>query len=1101
MQRWKLLAMLLACGLLLSEMALAQVTTGSILGTVRDSTGAVIPGATVRLKNLETGLERTLSTDAAGRYSASQLGLGLYEVSVEATGFQSAVRSGIELTVGREAVVDFTVQLGAVSEKVTVTGEAPLVETTNATVADLVNEKTLRDIPLNGRSVTDLTALEPGVVSNLGLATGVFQGGPRISMNGARPQQSLYLLDGTDIVSPHSNVAPASVLGQTLGVDTIREFSVLQNNYGAQYGRAIGGIVNAVTRSGTNSFHGSVFEFFRNSALDAKNFFDQATAPIPPFRRNQFGTSVGGPVVKDHTFFFFSYEGVRQTLGTTDVGTVLSSETRQGQVTGCPAGMVQCPASQRIITQTVPINPSIVPIINLMPPGNGQYLQGGLQEFLGSRTQPGRENYFMGRLDQRLSEKDTLFGRITVDNSSRELSDAQLLPGGGHPSTNDKGFYEYLSVEWTHVLSPALLNTARFGFARNNNQQCQCIPGTNQNVDQFAGLPPQLQIIPGEPFGGPWGIGGLTGISVPGGHNGPTAAGNVLGADLDDPLHFIDNTFTYFDSVRLARGRHSVDAGVDMRRYQENSLQTVWGHGQTTWADPIANFLTAGTCAGCLGISSLIVTGVTGPPDSYRGWRQWYGGWYVQDDFHVLPRLTLNLGVRWEKATAPVEVNGKAATIKDVLHDSGWTELGKSPLFQLRNPFDGLTPRFGFAYSPDQKTSVRGGFGIFKEIPLTYLYHLAVFFPPYAERVQLLNVNTFPNPLQTLNPAALSRAPLLVDYHLKYPYNYQWNFGVERQLGASWVVKAGYIGTRGLDLIGVLDQVQPALSIDAQGQPFTPRGAPSSNPFLTTTRTSTNVGNSYYNALQLRIEKRFSYGLQFSSSYTFSRNLGNIGLGLEGAEVPGASTGGFQVGNLWNFRTYDYGPLSQNAPHNFNFNYTFELPFGKGHALGAQFGKGLDLALGGWQINGNLTARSGLAENATGGGYSPTGYCRDCEPRPNLKPGGNNDPVTHQVAQFWDPSQFVPVTPGYFGNVGHNTLTGPGLTDLDFSVFKRFPVTEGKDLQFRAEFFNVLNHPNFAFITNNTVFQTSGAVSPTFGKITSTSTTSRQIQFALKFEF
>ena len=1097
MKKQMLLAGVLAFSFFLGRLAVAQVTTGTIAGTVRDSSGAVVPGASVTLKNVDTGASRKVPTDASGRYSAPQLSLGRYEVAVEAAGFQSSIRTGLELTVGREATVDFTLQVGAVAEQVTVTGEAPLIETNNATVADLINEKTLRDIPLNGRSFTDLTALEPGVVTNIGLATGVFQGGPRIVMNGARPSQSLYLLDGTEIVSPHSNVAPASVLGQTLGVDTIREFSLLQNNYGAEYGRAIGGIVNAVTRSGTNAFHGSVFEFLRNSALDSKNYFDRPNTSIPPFRRNQFGTSVGGPVVKDHTFFFFSYEGLRQSFGTTDFGTVLSNETRQGQITACPAGLPSCSAAQRIVTQTVAVNPNVVPIINLMPAGNGQYLNGGLQEFRGSRVQPGRENYYMGRLDQKLGDKDNIFGRITLDKSSRELLDAQLLPNGSHPSTNDKGFYDYLAVEWTHVLSATWLNVARFGFARNNNQQCECIPGTNQNVDNFAGLPPQLQIIPGVPFGGPWTVSGVT---VPGGHNGPTQAGSTLGADLDDPLHFIDNTFTYFDSVRFSHGRHAVDAGVDIRRYQENSLQTVWGHGQTTWADPIANFLTAGACAGCQGISSIIATGVSGPPDSYRGWRQTYGAWYIQDDFRALSQLTLNLGVRWEKVTPPFEVNGKAATIKDVLHDTAFTQLGKNSLFQLHDPFKGFTPRFGFAYSPAPKTSVRGGFGIFKEIPLTYLYHLAVYYPPFADRVQLLNVTAFPNPMQTVNPNALARSPLLVNYNLKYPYNYQWNLGVERQLGAAWVVKIGYIGTRGLDLIGVLDQVQPALAKDAQGQLFTPRGAPSSNPFLTSTRTSANVGNSYYNALQFRIEKRFSHGLQFSSSYTYSRNLGNVGLGLEGAEVPGAATGGFQIGNLWDYRTSDYGPLSQNTPHNFNWNFTYELPVGKGHAWGSSLAKAPEMILGGWQLNGTLTARTGLAQNATGAGYNVGAYCRDCEPRPNLKPDGNNNPVIHQVQRFWDPSQFLPVTAGYFGNVGHNTLTGPGLTTLDFSVFKTFPFSEAKHLQFRAEFFNVLNHPNFGF-ANNTVFQTSGTVNPTFGKITSTSTTSRQIQFALKFEF
>lgn len=389
----KLLLVVLVCMFFVAAIALAQVTTATILGTIRDSTGAVIPGATVRVKNVETGAVRSATTDSTGRYTVPQLGIGRYELSAEASGFQTTIRSGIELTVGREAMVDFTLQVGSVAEQVTVSGEAPLVEATNATVSNLVSEKAIRELPLNGRSFTDLTAIQPGVVTDLGVPSGVFQGGGRMVINGARPQQSLYLLDGTDIVSPYSNVAPVSVMNQTLGVDTVREFTVIQNNYGAQYGRAIGGIINAVTRSGSNEFHGSVFEFLRNNKLDAKNFFDLKDKPIPSFKRNQFGGTVGGPVVKDRTFFFFSYEGLRQSLGTTDFNTTISDEARLGQITACPPGKRDCAREERIITETVTVNPDIKPILDILPRGTGRYLNDGIQELLGSRTQRGRENY------------------------------------------------------------------------------------------------------------------------------------------------------------------------------------------------------------------------------------------------------------------------------------------------------------------------------------------------------------------------------------------------------------------------------------------------------------------------------------------------------------------------------------------------------------------------------------------------------------------------------------------------------------------------------------------------------------------------------------
>ncbi len=1079
----------------------AQVTTATISGTVRDSSGAVVPGAVVTLKNVETGVARKVTVDAAGHYNAPQLGLGNYEAAAEAAGFQTLVRSGIELTLGREATVDFSLQVGGVAEQVTVTGDAPLIETTNATVSNLVTEKEMRELPLNGRSFTDLTAIQPGVVTDLGIPPGVFQGGGRVVMNGARPQQGLYLLDGTDIVSPYSNVAPVSVMNQTLGVDAIREFTVLQNNYGAQYGRAMGGVVNAVTRSGTNGFHGALFEFLRNDKLDAKNFFDVPNKPIPPFRRNQFGGTTGGPVVKDHTFFFFAYEGLRQSLGVTDNGTVLSDEARAGLVTGCPGALRSCAKDQRIIANSVTVNPNIQPLINMMPRGNGVYLNGGIQEFRGSRIQPGRENYYMFRIDQRLSEKDSLFGRMVMDRSSKELADTQFLDAtkGIHTSTNDWGSYNFLTVEWTRVFSPTVLNVARVGFARNNNNQCMCYDGAPRTLaENYPGLPSQLTLTPGVALSGPY---SATGISFAGGHNGPGT--DVWGADLDDPIRYIDNTFSYFDSVRISKGHHSIDMGGDVRRFQENGLSSVWAHGQTSWFDPIENFLTAGTCSGCRGINTITITGITQAPDVYRGWRQTYGAWYFQDDFRLLSNLTLNLGVRWERVTAPYEVNGKAATLKNVLTDQTWTPLGRNSLFHLRDPLKGFGPRFGFAYSPGQKTSVRGGFGVFKEMPLEYAYGLAIFYPPYADRLAVQNIRQWPNPLASVDPAGASRQPQPINYDFKYPYGYQWNFGIERQIATAWVAKVGYVGSRGVNLEGVINQVQPALSFDAQGVPFTRLNAPSINPFLNSTRSYANIGDSWYNAMQLRLEKRTSRGLGFNGSYTWSKNLGDIGIGLKGGEQPstgGGGGGGFQVGNMWNYRQSEEGPLDQDARHTFVLNYSYELPFGEGRYFGRNLGYVSNLIFAGWQVNGIITARSGLPSTITGGGYSPNSYCKSCTIRPSLKPGGNNNPVIGDVNHWFDETQFTVVTLGYLGNVGKNTLRGGNLVKVDFSVFKMFPLGESRSLQFRAEMFNLPNHPNFP-APSGTVFTTAGAVSPTQGRISQIVGTPRQIQFALKFEF
>src|SRR5438128_175883 len=359
-------------GFFFSASALAQVTTGTISGTVSDSTGAVLPGVKVTLKRVGKGISRTVRTDEGGRYRAPELALGSYEITAEAAGFESVVRSGITLTVGREAVVDFSLQVGTITDKITVTGEAPLVQTANATVAALVDERAMRELPLNGRSFADLTSIQPGVASDLEITAlgtqAVYTGGgsaARRSIGGTKPQQSTFLLDGMEISTPSEGMPATSVLGQQLGVEAIREFVLLQNNYGAQYGRASGGVVSAVTQSGSNSVHGSLFEFLRNEKLDARDYFLDRRFPKAPLKRNQFGAALGGPIRKDRTFFFLNYEGLRQSTGNSFLGTVLTTEPRQGNITGCPAGRSTCSREEAIVTRTVTVDPNMVPVMNL----------------------------------------------------------------------------------------------------------------------------------------------------------------------------------------------------------------------------------------------------------------------------------------------------------------------------------------------------------------------------------------------------------------------------------------------------------------------------------------------------------------------------------------------------------------------------------------------------------------------------------------------------------------------------------------------------------------------------------------------------------------
>ncbi|OFV97083.1 MAG: hypothetical protein A3F68_04190 [Acidobacteria bacterium RIFCSPLOWO2_12_FULL_54_10] len=1073
--------MLLSIGI-----AAAQVTTGTILGTVADTTGAVIPGTSITLRNTDTGISRTVSTDEAGRYRAPQLPLGNYEIIAETAGFQSAVRTGIVLTVGREAMVDFSMQVGAVAERITVTGEAPLIETTNATVAGLIDEQKMRDLPLNGRSFTDLAAIQPGVVADIGIAPTVFGGGKRISMNGARPQQSLYLLDGQDIVAPYMNVTPSSALGEFLGVETTREFSLIQTNAGAQYGRAIGGIVNAVTRSGTNEFHGNVFEFFRNDKLDANDFFlNRRGAERPITRRNQFGATLGGPLNKDNTFFFLAYEGLSHRKGNATVQTVLTKEARTGWITHCATGVAVCsePVPQTP-ADTVTVHEQIKPLLPLIPlPNTGLYRREGTSQWVGALKDSGSENYGMVRIDQKISDNDTLFGRFSIDNSTLDqpkLVSLERVPTG--MILNSTVGYRFAALEQTHIFSPTLLNTVRLGFNRYN--------GVSQDVFNPSEYPDVAYVMP-DPSA-PGGI-NRTGLPSINGAGGLVLSGAGLGGGSF--TRFVDNTFIYSDTVNWNPGAHSVAFGGNLTRYQMNADTRPWGYGDISFANE-RNFLR--------GIVRNMINPITFP-DTYRGWRQTYGAFFVQDDWNVRPGLTLNFGLRWERVTGPKEVNGKMAGLERILEDVEYTQFTDS-LFHLTDPLKGFAPRVGFAWTPfaDQKTVFRGAVGVFKEIMLEYQYQLASFVPPWAEKFNL-QAPPWPDPIRRATTLTAGE-PNVMDRNMLYPYNLQWNFGIERQLSETIVAKATYIGTRSLHLVGTANAYQnipvkkfdPTVGYERWYTP-TPRTRP--NQTWASTRSWHNIGNAWFNSLQLQVEQRYNNGLNYNVSYTFSKNLDTIGIGNKCGELSGAG-GTFYVYNLYDIAA-DKSLSNLHVPHNFTLSFGYQLPFGSGRPIGSDWGGVLNALAGGWQVNGIATTRTGVpikvANNFDRAGNG-SGNIAD---RPDLAPGRNNNPINENwtVDAYFDPSAYVLQPAGFYGNLARLPLFSPGITNVNFSVFKQFAVGEAQDLEFRAEYFNMPNHPNFGNPGNTIFTNAAGNRSATVGQITSMRTSPRQIQFGLKFTF
>ena len=1100
MRGLKLWAKTFVCVFFFSAIAGAQVTTGTISGTVIDSSGAVVPGATLILKSVEKGFSRTVSTDASGRYHAPDLELGSYEITVEAAGFRTVIRSGITLTVGREAVVDFTLQVGAVTQTVTVTGEAPLVQTANATVTALVDEREMRQLPLNGRSFADLTSIQPGVTSDLEIAAGptqaVYTGGggaARRSIGGTKPQQSTYLLDGMEISTPSEGMPATSVLGEQLGVEAIREFTLLQSNYGAQYGRASGGVVNAVTQSGNNSVHGSVFEFLRNEKLDARDYFLDPRLPKAPLKRNQFGAALGGPIRRDRTFFFLNYEGVRQSAGTSFLGTVLTPETRQGNITGCPAGQTTCSPQQAIVTKTLPVDPNIVPLMNLLPLPNGSYRNLGVADYSAVPRWQAHENYGIVRIDHQLSANDSLFGRFTKDESARTDQYLLLTP---EPFTGFQvGGYVLVTLSETHVFSPSLLNTFRVGFTRRNDH---LFYNYTQGGDQFPnapGLDPRLSPVKGVPLG----LYSIPGINFYGG----SAGGTSIGPNLSGPAVFVDNSFDYDDSVMINRGRHAITLGGNFKRYQMNHLNEPWVYGGTFTWDTIDNFLTNNPR------NTTQLLGFTTPgsqmADVYRGWRQSYGAAYLQDDFRVRSNLTLNLGLRWEGISSPREVNGKLAQLNNVYTDKDFTLLtSKDPLFRIRDAFKGFSPRLGLAWTPfsDQKTVFRSGFGMFKEMPLAYIWQLALQAPPYAQRFTVNRpVLKFPFPFANPNLVASAGEPLIMPLEVKIPYTMQWTFSVERQVGQSLVFKANYVGTRGVNLFAIYNPNQKPVIIQ-NGREFTPPNAQVPNPNFTSFRYVAPISDQIYHALQVVVEKRLRAGLAFNGSYTWSRNIDDGGgAGIKGAEqISGAAS--FAVYNGQDF-SMDRGLSSLHVEHNFILSYTYEFPYGTGRHWGKQASAPLRYILADWSVNGSNTIRSGLPVNIQMTPRQSGCVAQSCNERPDLRPGGNNNPVLDHWTpeRYFDPSNFVVQPAGYFGNVGRNTLIRPGQLNLNLSFTKENQLGEGKNLEFRAELFNFLNHPNFGAPGNNVFADAAGTLDPGVGRITTTSTTMRQIQLGLKLIF
>ncbi|MBI4483625.1 MAG: TonB-dependent receptor [Acidobacteria bacterium] len=1019
-----------------SSMLFAQRTTGTISGVVKDESGAVVPGAGVVVKNTETGAVRSTVSNDEGAYAAPNLAPGSYEVSAEVPGFKTSIRRGIKLSVGGSAVVDITLNLGEITEEVVITSEAPLVETTTSGLSGLVESQQIRDLPLNGRDFIQLSTLHEGVVSVRTGDSNQSRGfGTKLSIGGARPSQNRFLLDGSDI-NDTAGATPGSAAGVMLGVDTLREFRVLTNAYSAEFGKSAGGAIIAVTKSGTNEYHGTIFEFLRNDNLDARNFFDRG--PAPEFKRNQFGFSFGGPILKEKTFFFGSYEGLRERLGVTRIARVPDVSVRTS------AG----------------ISPVILPYLNLYPLPNGRAFGGGIAEFLSSASDATDEDFAALRIDHRFSGADSLFGRYSFDDASRNSPNPLQLFTGSQTSR-----YHYLTIEETHIFSPRLLNTARFAY---NTTRTGDVSITLKEIDR------SLFFVPSHPQFGGIAVAGLTELSG--------------GAAGFQPRIFNNVNVDTLEAVTYDRGSHSLKMGLGVTRYHNNNNAPFRPGGRFQF-DSLQDLLQAR--------ASQLESMVPGVSDTVRRWRQWLVGMYLQDDWKATPHLTFNLGLRYEFITVPEEADGKSANLRNVPFSK---ESTVGPPFKnpsLRN----FAPRVGVAWAPgdDGTLAIRAGVGVFYDQILSqYMILAGSRVPPFWLQANPRNPS-FPDYIRTVSIRDVDPRVDTLPYDIDQPYRIQYNLSIEKQISRNLAVHTAYVGSRGVHLPrAVADANANVPQGFLDGRLFWPATRSRLNPVWSTIRYRPTDGNSFYHSWVAGLTKRFSGGLQFQASYTFGRSVDDSSAVFNENEF----TNTIPVANIFD-RTAERGLSDFHVAHNFVANYLWELPFGRDRKWGHQLSGAPAWFISGWQISGILNLSSGTPftpvlsfdRARAGAGRGGGGQ------RPDLVSGSNN-PVLGGPDRYFDASGFALPPVGVLGNLGRNTVMGPGLASFDFSLFKNSRVGENKNLQFRAEMFNVFNRANFTIPAEaaRQVFSATGPIAGA-GRITGTLTTSRQIQFGLKFIF
>lgn len=1057
--------MAIAVGLLVSVTALGQ-STATVQGTITDSKGAVVPSATVVIRNKATSIERTAQTDSDGHYQLAALPVGTYTIEVRATGFKTQLADQVQIEVAQTVVQNFQMDVGAISEQVLITSDVPVIESSTTSVGTVINQRTVQEIPLNGRHFVDLGLLIPGSVTppQNGFLTAPLRGQGSFGLNtaGGREDTVNFMINGVnlnDMVQNQITFQPS--------INTVQEFKADNSTFSAEYGRNSGAIVNIATRSGSNDYHGEFFEFFRNSALDARNFFERTTKPAP-FKRNQFGFNIGGPVNlphfgeggpifgyhgKNRTFFFFSYEGLRQRQGLTISGVTVPTEAQRAAVT------------DTVIQKLLPL----IPHANV-----------GTSGFAGSATAPVNIDQWTTDISHNFGNNDRIHGYYAIQRDQRGEPTLQgnTVPGFGDTRTSRRQIF---TLNQTHTFSSTVVNEARFGFNRihilfDPNAHLNPLDfGIKDGVTTNLGLPQMTVTGAGLNFGGPTGF----------------------------PQGRSDTTYVVSDTLNYLRGNHSFKFGGEVRRFYNNNINR--DTGAFAFAN-MAAFLagTANTFTVTLGdVSSAIAQGALGI--------------FAQDNYKLRSNLTLELGFRYDWLMSPTERYDRLVDYVPESNSLVRVNHGIAPVYHTNSR--NFQPRIGFAWDPfkNGKTSIRGAYAILADQPVTNLITGNATNPPFATAVALpANTTTLLSNATTVAVPGSTVSPSSSDPQFDNAYVQSWNLNVQREVGHGFGVSVGYYASKGTHLRlsrnlnqtflnAALNPVRrfPTLSSSSPIAPNVP---------LLNITFREGTGNSNYNALWVTASKRLARGLQFNTSYTFSKSI----------DYNSQSSQGVTVQDSYNLRG-DRGLSDFDARHRFVVSGLYELPFsGSQLKEGWQFslitqsqsGNPVNLLAGNAgaigaipaananSLTGLATLRPDIAGQIT---ISPTAAATGigvqyfpnlvCDPRP-----GGSCPAGSVVIL---PVAFVSgKTIFHFGSMGRNVLIGPRFNNTDVSLIKRTKIGENKLIEFRWEVFDVFNHANFG-----QPGRTAQVGSTSFGVITNTrfptgdSGSSRQMQFALKFKF